>query len=100
MQSAEKALKALQFQIDADQVVQTHSLSVLTRYIDDSELSMLAIRLEGVTGNYFQMRYPDAVPSGDGMRVPSEVYNAAQAEEAIDLAEKILECVRSKIRNL
>lgn len=99
-QSAEKALKALQFQIDADQVVQIHRLPALTSCINDSELSGLAFRLEGVTGNYFQMRYPDAVPSEDGMRVPSEVYNAAQAEEAIDLAEKILECVRSKLPNL
>lgn len=46
------------------------------------------------------MRYPDAVPIGDGMRIPSMLYNAAQAEEAIDLAGKIIECVRSKIPNL
>lgn len=93
-------MKALQYQLDADQVVQTHRLPALTSYINDSVLSMLAIRLEGVTGNYFQMRYPDAVPSGDGLRIPSDLYNAANAQEAIQLAGEILQRVRSKIPNL
>lgn len=99
-QSAEKALKALQYQLDADQVIQTHRLPALTSCLNDSELSMLAIRLEGITGNYFQMRYPDAVPSGDGMRIPSDLYNAAKAKDAIELAGEILQRVRSKIPNL
>lgn len=93
-------MKALLYQIDADQVVQVHRLSALTTNINDSELLTLAIRLEGVTGNYFQMRYPDAVSSGDGMRIPSDLYNAANAQEAIELAEEILQRVRSKIPNL
>lgn len=93
-------MKALQYQIDADQVVQTHKLSALTTNINDSELLSLALRLEGVTGNYFQMRYPDAVPSGDGMRIPSDLYNTAKAQDAIELAGEILQRVRSKIPNL
>lgn len=93
-------MKALQYQLDADQVIQTHRLPALTSCLNDSELSMLAIRLEGITGNYFQMRYPDAVPSGDGMRIPSDLYNAAKAKDAIELAGEILQRVRSKIPNL
>lgn len=46
------------------------------------------------------MRYPDAVPSGDGMRIPSDLYNAAKAKDAIELAGEILQRVRSKIPNL
>lgn len=90
----------MQYQLDADQVIQTHRLPALTSCLNDSELSGLALRLEGVTGNYFQMRYPDAVPSGDGMRIPSDLYNDAKAQEAIELAGEILHRVGSKIPNL
>ncbi|XP_062586452.1 sacsin-like isoform X2 [Saccostrea cucullata] len=98
-QSAEKALKALLFQIDADKVERIHSLVAISYGIDDTEVSGLACQLEGITGNYFQMRYPDAVPGGHGMATPSDIYTQNQAEQAVELAGKILELVRRKIPN-
>ncbi|XP_078326293.1 sacsin-like isoform X2 [Crassostrea virginica] len=97
--SAEKALKALLYQMDADEVVQTHSLNVLTRNIIDPELAGLAIHLEGITGSYFRMRYPDAVQCGYGMKVPSEIYTQSQAEEVMEYARRILDHVKAKISN-
>ena len=98
-QSAEKAIKALLYQIDADKVVQTHFLTVLTSNINDSELTDLAINLERITGSYFQMRYPDALQSRVGIKVPSEMYTQSQAEEVMEYARRILEHVKAKISN-
>ena len=80
-------------------MVPTHSLNVLTRNIIDSELAGLAIHLEGITGSYFRMRYPDAVQCGYGMKVPSEIYTQSQAEEAMEYARRILDHVKAKISN-
>lgn len=87
------------YQIDADRVDRTHSLSALVHGIDDVELSSIAYCMEGITGNYFQMRYPDAV-SGNGMAIPSDIYTSNQAAEANECAGKILQLVRQKIPNL
>ncbi|XP_061184826.1 sacsin-like [Saccostrea echinata] len=96
-QSAEKALKALLYQRDADQVDRVHNLAALVQGLNDFELSGLARQLEGITGNYFRMRYPDAVPGGHGKATPSDIYTPNQAEEAVEIAGKILELVRRKI---
>ena len=85
--------------MDADKVVPTHSLTSLARNIIDSELTGLVIHLEGITGNYFRMRYPDAVQFGHGLKVPSEMYTQSEAEEAMEYARRILEHVKAKISN-
>ncbi|XP_048775772.2 sacsin-like [Ostrea edulis] len=97
-QAVEKALKALLYQIDADKVsLNTHSLSSLAYSVGDVNLSGLVGCLESITGSYFRMRYPDAVPGGS---IPSDLYTEEHARRAIECAQEILQIVRLRITSL
>ncbi|XP_062586454.1 sacsin-like isoform X2 [Saccostrea cucullata] len=94
-QAVEKALKALLYQIDANKVaLNTHNLSSLAYLTEDVNLSGLVGRLESITGGYFQMRYPDAVPGGC---IPSDLYTSDKATKAIEYASEILQTIRQRI---
>ena len=45
------------------------------------------------------MRYPDALQSRVGIKVPSEMYTQSDAEEVMEYARRILEHVKAKISN-
>lgn len=97
MQAVEKALKALQYQLDADKVsLNMHSLSTMASTLADVKLSGLVGQLEGITGDYFCMRYPDAVHEG---HISSDLYTEDQAKRAIERTREILQIVRERLRS-
>ena len=96
IQAAEKALKALIYYTNADGDLKSHRLPTLARATKDSTLIGLAASLEGVAGSYFRLRYPDAV-GGHTSMIPSELYDADDAEAALRHAKEIVELVAEKM---
>ncbi|XP_015767806.1 PREDICTED: sacsin-like [Acropora digitifera] len=92
-QAAEKALKAAQFTIDADNSY-GHGLTELCGNLNDPELPLLASKLDILLGNYARTHYPDKVSFP---RIPNEVYNKEIALDAFQLASRILEIVERRI---
>lgn len=93
-QAAEKALKALQYKVNANQKTNDHNLYQNCCDFDDLELTHLAGQLEGLVVNSAHMRYPDTMSYP---KIPNDVYTAQKAEMALDLARDILERVRGKL---
>ena len=93
-QAAEKALKALQYKVDANQKTNDHNLYQNCCDFDDHELTQLAGQLEGLVVNSAHMRYPDTMSYP---KIPNDVYTAQKAEKAMDLARDILERVKVKL---
>ena len=94
LQAAEKAVKAVQYNVDANQKKDDHNLPRNCYGFDDSVLSELAVQLECLVINSAHMRYPDRMSYP---KIPHDVYTAAQAEGAFRIATKILERVRVKL---
>ena len=94
LQAAEKALKAVQYSIDADNVTRDHNLVWLCGGFNDSELTSLASGLEKVVVHWARLRYPDQLSFP---KIPNEVYSAQKAEEALQLSENILMRVKDRI---
>ncbi|KAL9966853.1 hypothetical protein ACROYT_G024983 [Oculina patagonica] len=92
-QAAEKALKAAQYKIDADKT-SVHNLVENCNGLGDSELTELAWQLEILVGDSTRMRYPDRMRFP---QIPNEVYSAEMAQEALQLAKKIVDRVRHRI---
>lgn len=92
-QAAEKALKAAQFTIDADNSY-GHGLTELCGNLNDPELPLLASKLDILLGNYARTHYPDKVSFP---RIPNEVYDKEIALNAFQLASRILEIVERRI---
>ena len=93
-QAAEKALKAVQYNEDANQKTNDHNLALNCCGFDDAVLRDLAVQLERLVISSVHMRYPDTMSYP---KIPHDVYTAAQAEEAFRIATKILERVRVKL---
>jgi HEPN domain-containing protein len=90
-QAAEKALKSLAFFRGAE-MVKSHSLSTIAKDLKiNGELATYAIKLDLY---YLSARYPDALPES---AVPSENFNQAMGEEALEMAKKFYEKVKSEI---
>jgi len=94
-QASEKALKAVQYTIDAARKTSDHNLVHNCYRLNDPELISLARDLESLVGSSARMRYPDQVRS-DG-KIPNEVYSAEMAEQALQLSENIVMRVKDKI---
>ncbi len=95
-QSAEKALKAYLYNVTASQeVFFTHSIYELLQRAAEIEPEMGTLeRASRLDQYYIPTRYPNGLPGG----VPSRYYNdPAEAEEAMKLAEMVLEAVRAKL---
>ena len=93
-QAAEKALKAMQYNVDANQKTNDHNLCQNCCDFDDHELTQLAGQLEGLVVNSAHMRYPDTMSYP---KIPNDVYTAEKAEKALDLARDILERVKVEL---
>ena len=95
-QAAEKALKAVQYNVDANQKTNDHNLVLNCHGFDesDAELKDLAAQLERLVISSVHMRYPDKMSYP---KIPHDVYTAVHAEEAFRIATKILEIVRVKL---
>jgi HEPN domain-containing protein len=89
-QATEKALKALAY-LKGDRFVPGHSVrglldDLITTY---PELASVQDGAERLDQYYVPTRYPDALPGG----APFEVYRREQSEEAVTLAESIIQVV-------
>ena len=62
--------------------------------LNDSELTELAWQLEVLVGDSTRMRYPDRMRFP---QIPNEVYSAQMAQQALQLAKKIVERVKDRI---
>lgn len=93
-QAAEKALKAAQYSLDSNKT-NVHNLVQNSLSLDDSQLTALSGQLEMRVGDSTRMRYPDQV---DFPEIPSDIYTEEMARDAVDLASRLLQNVRSRIR--
>lgn len=89
-QAAEKALKGLLYAEGADGVF-GHSVSALCGEVAaiHPELAPRCPEWASLDQYYIPTRYPDALPGG----IPSDVYTAAQATAATDLAAEAIAAV-------
>ncbi|XP_053401273.1 sacsin-like [Mercenaria mercenaria] len=89
-QASEKALKAAWFAKNANRATtREHSLTAIASGLDDGAFLVEASSLEGITGDYSCMRYPDAVAGLH--QIPSEVFDRTKAEQAIEVTKRILD---------
>ena len=83
----------MQFKVDADKM-NVHSLVDNSHVLDDPELTQLAIQLESLVGDSTRMRYPDRMCYP---QIPNDVYSAEMAMDALGMAKKIVERVKSRL---
>ena len=93
-QAAEKALKALAY-LRGDRFVPGHSVNGLLNdlIVTYPELTSINDGAERLDQYYIPTRYPDALPGG----APFEVYRREQAEEAVSVAEGIIQVTEGVI---
>jgi HEPN domain-containing protein len=89
-QAAEKALKACRY-AHGEQVVVGHSVYRLAQECraTDARFAALARDCGRLDMFYIPTRYPNGLPES----IPAEVYTAAEATLALDLAQQVLELV-------
>jgi len=94
-QTCQKALKAVRY-FDGARFIATHSIAVLIKKVTEKypEFSAMISRGAKLDQYYLSSRYPDAVAEP---ATPSEIFLQEQAEEAIEIAQKIFELCNSKI---
>ena len=92
-QAAEKALKAAQYDLDANNT-RDHNLVQNCCGLDDQDLTQLATRLENLVGGSTRMRYPDRMAYPN---IPNDVYKAETANEASQIATKIVQRVKIRL---
>jgi HEPN domain-containing protein len=95
-QVAEKALRAYLY-AQGQRVVTDHAAHLLVRACNkyDQAFGDLGDACRSLDQYYVPTRYPDGLPGG----VPHEVYSDAQAREATNLAQQVLDLV-AKLTNL
>jgi len=90
-QCAEKALKAVALSRGFDRI-KSHSILDITKALGiNGDIEAAAKKLDLY---YMTTRYPDALPAG----APFEYFTKDQAEEAVALAKKILECAHAELK--
>ena len=93
-QAAEKALKALL--MSRGIVARTHNLLELGRLVREElgmDISELVNELRELTIHYTVARYPNAANA-----VPYELYDEAGARRLVEMADKVVEWVRRRLR--
>lgn len=93
-QAAEKALKAYLY-AQGERVVVGHATHLLIRRCAryDRAFDALLDACRILDQYYIPTRYPNGLPDG----IPHEVYTNAQAGEAINQAERVLELVAASV---
>ncbi|XP_055956520.1 sacsin [Patella vulgata] len=86
-QSAEKALKAVWYKIDANKVSQDHNLNSVANGLPYSTLVQLAAELQSTIGEHTRMRYPDKLSYPN---IPHDAYNESVSTPACRLTRKII----------
>jgi HEPN domain-containing protein len=94
-QVAEEALKAFLY-AQGEEIVTGHSVEALCRWAAEYDPEFEALRPEvaPLDGHYLPARYPISVPDS----IPARIYNRAIAVEALQMADRVLELVRRKLR--
>ncbi|KAK6179092.1 hypothetical protein SNE40_011528 [Patella caerulea] len=85
-QSAEKALKAVWYKIDANKVSQDHNLNHVACGLPYPDLVQLATELQSTIGEHTRMRYPDKLSYPN---IPHDAYNESHSTTACTLTRKI-----------
>ncbi|XP_052087084.1 sacsin-like [Mytilus californianus] len=93
-QSAEKALKAMWYNLDANNVSNSHELSSIANGLPE-ELTVLARAMVSVVGHHTRMRYPDQI-SGDD--IPSTIYSQQDADQCLSIASDIISFVSQRVQ--
>lgn len=96
-QTAQVTLKAFLY-FSGERFVNIHSVVELVKKSsefskDFTTLLEMAAKLDQY---YIPTRYPDALA---GNVIPAEVYKREQAEEALEVAQKILDLVKAEVKN-
>lgn len=93
-QTAEKALKAFLYARGEDVVI-GHSVEALCRWAAELDADFRQLRevVAPLDGYYVPTRYPNSLPDS----IPARIYNRAAAEEALRLADQVLQLVRKKL---
>lgn len=95
-QAAEKALKAYLYSvIPSEEVFFTHSIYELIQMASEQDADFKNIMDVGRLDEYYiPTRYPNGLPGS----IPSRFYNdPKEAEEAMNLAKKVIELVEAKL---
>ncbi|VDH93745.1 sacsin [Mytilus galloprovincialis] len=92
--SAEKALKAMWYYMDANNVSHSHTLSAIAQGLPQ-ELRDLAGDMGDIVGYHTRMRYPDQI-SGDD--IPSTIYSQQDADQCLRIASDIISFVSEKVK--
>jgi len=95
-QAAEKALKAFLFmKINSKEILYTHSIADLLEIAKEVDESFKTIEdAKKLDKYYIPTRYPNGLPGS----VPSRFFNdPKEAEEAMQLAQSVIELVQGKI---
>ncbi|CAC5385933.1 unnamed protein product [Mytilus coruscus] len=93
-QSAEKALKAMWYYMDANNVSHSHTLSAIANGLPQ-ELRDLAGDMGDIVGYHTRMRYPDQI-SGDD--IPSTIYSQQDADKCLRIASDIISFVSKRVK--
>ncbi|PKO21487.1 MAG: DNA-binding protein [Chloroflexi bacterium HGW-Chloroflexi-1] len=89
-QAAEKALKACRY-AQGEQIVIGHSVYRLAQECRSADARFVALARDcgRLDMFYIPTRYPNGLPDS----IPAEVYTTAEAELAVDLAQRVLDLV-------
>jgi HEPN domain-containing protein len=94
-QVAEKALKAFLY-AQGEEVVVGHSVERLCRWATEYDADYAAIQdiASPLDGYYVPTRYPNGLPES----IPARVYTRSASENAMRLAQQVLDLARRKLR--
>lgn len=79
--------------VDANKM-NVHNLVENCVGLNDPELTDLASQLESLVGDSARMRYPDNMCYP---QIPHDVYSAQMAQQALEIAKKVIERVKSRV---
>ncbi|CAH1788168.1 unnamed protein product [Owenia fusiformis] len=88
LQSAEKALKAALYYIDALEASLSHDIPVIARHLGDGMLTSAAKQLQALTGEHTTMRYPSKVPYP---HTPRDMFLNKDSYSVISLTQQIVD---------
>jgi HEPN domain-containing protein len=95
-QVAEKALKAFIY-AQGEELVIGHSVEALSRWAAefDTDFEQLRGTVAPLDGYYIPTRYPNGLPDS----IPARVYTQGVAEDALRMADQVLQTVQQKLQS-
>ena len=95
-QLAEKALKAFIY-AQGEELVIGHSVEALSRWAAefDADFEQLRGTVAPLDGYYIPTRYPNGLPDS----IPARVYTQGAAEDAMRMADQVLQTVQQRLRS-